>query len=102
MADFLEPVHRNAGLGDPPEPYFNNLPESGNAVIKRAVNYQPNEMSHYCTGMEELITQQKRDCEAAILNRDPYMLSEEFKCFQIPPEKRFKVNTNLREVAFQK
>ena len=59
----------NAGLGDPPEPYFNDLPESGNAVIKRAVNYQPNEMSHFCMVMEKLITQQERDCEAAILNR---------------------------------
>ena len=47
MANLLKPVRRNASLGDPPEPYFNNLLESGNAVIKRALNYQPNEMSHF-------------------------------------------------------
>ena len=87
MANFLKPVRRNASLGGPTEPYFNNLLESGNAVIKRAVNYQSNEMSHFCMEMEELITQQKRDCEAAILNRGPYMLLEEFKSLQIPPEK---------------
>ena len=102
MANFLKPVRRNAGLGNPPEPYFNNLPESGNAVVKRAVNYQPNEMSHFCMEMEELIAQQKRDCEAAILNRGPYMLSEEFKSLQIPPEKWFEMNSNQREVALQK
>ena len=102
MANFLKPVRRNAGLGDPPEPYLNNLPESGNAVIRRAVNYQPNEMSHFFMEMEELITQQKQDCEAAILNRGSYMLSEEFKSLQIPPEKWFKMNTNQREVALQK
>ena len=102
MANFLKPVRRNAGLGDPPDPSFNNLPELANAVIKRAVDYQPNEMSHFYMEMEALITQQKRDCEAAVLNRGPYMLSEEFKSLQIPPEKWFKMNISQREVALQK
>ena len=59
-------------------------------------------MSHFCMEMETLIAQQKRDCEAALLNRGPYMLSEEFKSLQIPPEKWFKMNINQREVALQK
>ncbi|KAJ7385939.1 hypothetical protein OS493_012267 [Desmophyllum pertusum] len=30
MANFL----KTSGLGDPPDPYYNNLPESANAVVK--------------------------------------------------------------------
>lgn len=45
MASFLKPVGRNAGLGDPPDPYYNNIPESAKAIIKTAVEHEPKEMS---------------------------------------------------------
>ena len=102
MASFLKPVRRNAGLGDPPDPYYNNIPESANAIIKRAVEYEPKEMSNFITEMEGLITQQKKDCEAAVINRGPYTLVDEEKSLEIPPEKWFKMNVNQREHALQK
>ena len=46
MASFLKPVGRNAGLGDPPDPYYNNIPESAKASIKTAVAHEPKEMSN--------------------------------------------------------
>ena len=102
MASFLKPVRRNAGLGDPPDPYYNNIPESANAIIKRAVEYEPKEMSNFITEMEGLITQQKKDCEAAVINRGPYTLVDEEKSLEIPSEKWFKMNVNQREHALQK
>ena len=87
MASFLKPVRRNAGIGDPPDPCYNNIPESANAIIKRAVEYEPKEMSNFITEMEGLITQQKKDCEAAVINRGPYTLVDEEKSLEIPPEK---------------
>ena len=100
MANFLRPVRRNAGLGDPPDPYFNNLPESANAVVKREVDSKPSEMSHFCTKMEALVNQQKRDCEAAVLNRGPAfrripnpgnfftkVVSDEYQAARIRPAK---------------
>ena len=102
MANFLRPVRRNAGLGDPPDPYFNNLPESANAVVKREVDSKPSEMSHFCTKMEALVNQQKRDCEAAVLNRGPYQLSEEFQTLEISSQKWFQMNIKQRESALQK
>ena len=41
----LKSVRRNAGLGDPPVPYYNNIPESANALIKRAVGFKESEMT---------------------------------------------------------
>ena len=102
MANFLKPVRRNAGLGDPPEPYFNNLPESTNAVVKREVDSKPSEMSHFCSKMEALVNQQRRDCEAAVLNRGPYQLADEFQTLEISSKKWFQMNIKQRESALQK
>ena len=102
MANFLKPVRRNAGLGDPPEPYFNNLPESANAVVKRKVDAKPSEMSHFCSKMEALINQQRRDCEAAVLNRGPYQLADEFQTLEISSQKWFLINVKQRESVLQK
>ena len=35
---------KNAGLGDPPVPFYTKVPESANAIIKRAVKYKETEM----------------------------------------------------------
>ena len=47
MASLLKPVGRNARLSDPPDPYYNNIPESAKAIIKTAVAHDPKEMSNY-------------------------------------------------------
>ena len=35
-------ARQNAGLGNPPSPYYTNASESANAVIKRAVGFKEN------------------------------------------------------------
>jgi hypothetical protein len=55
----LKDVRRHAGLGDPPEPFYNNVAESANALIKRGVNFKENEMSKFCQEMSVLVLSQK-------------------------------------------
>lgn len=38
--NMLRPVRLNAGLGNPPEAYYNNTPESANKVIKMGVDFR--------------------------------------------------------------
>lgn len=47
MAD----VRLNAGLGNPPEPFYTNEPESANALIKRSVQFKETEMAEFCVKM---------------------------------------------------
>lgn len=68
MKSMLKPVRRNANLGDPPEAYYNNVPEAANAMIKRAVNFKENDMPGFCNKMSTLILQQKEDVESAVFN----------------------------------
>ena len=71
----LKEVRRHAGLGDPPAPFYNNVPESANAMIKRAVSFKENEMNKFCQEMNVLLLRQKEDVESAIINHGPYRLA---------------------------
>ena len=44
----LQDARQHAGLGDPPQHYYNNVSESANAVIKRGVGFKDQEMSKFC------------------------------------------------------
>ena len=59
-------ARRNAGLGDPPRPYYTNDSESANAMIKRAVKFKENEISDFVREMSVMVQQQKDDIESAI------------------------------------
>ena len=64
----LKEARRNAGLGDPPAPYYTNIPEFANALIKRGVNFQQNEISDFCREMAILLSRQKEDVDSAVIN----------------------------------
>lgn len=66
----LKDVRRHTGLGDPPTAYY-NIPESANAMIKRAVNFKESEMTKFCENLSTLLLQQKEDIDSSILNHGP-------------------------------
>ena len=68
-------ARQNAGLGNPPSPYYTNASESANAVIKRAVGFKENEMSAFVREMAILMDQQREDVESAIINKGLYHAS---------------------------
>ena len=45
-----------------------NIPESANALIKRGVNFQQNEISDFCREMAILLCRQKEDVDSAVIN----------------------------------
>ena len=53
--NMLRPIRLNAGLGNPPEAYYNNMPESANKVIKMGVDFRKSEMSEFNNKMEKVI-----------------------------------------------
>ena len=61
-------ARRNAGLGDPPVPYYTNDSESCNAMIKRAVQFKENEISGFERDISVLLRQQRNDVESDTLS----------------------------------
>ena len=98
----LKPVRRHAGLGDPPEAYYNNVPEAANGMIKRAVNFKENEMPEFCNKMSTLISQQREDVESAVFNHGPYHLAPKFSTHQVSPEKWFRMTVKQKEATLKK
>ncbi|CAH3047195.1 unnamed protein product, partial [Porites lobata] len=100
--NMLRPIRLNAGLGNPPEAYYNNMPESANKIIKMGVDFQKNEMSQFNDKMEKVIQQQRRDCESAVINRGPYALTDDYLHLQMSPDKWFSLNARQRERHLKK
>ena len=83
----LKEVRRHAGLGDPPAPFYNNVPESANAMIKRCSN---------------LLLRQKEDVESAIINHGPYHLAPKFSSLELSPDQWFKKNSQQKQAYVKK
>ena len=45
--NMLRPIQLNVSLGNPPEAYYNNMPESANKVIKMGVDFPKNLMTRW-------------------------------------------------------
>ena len=100
--NMLRLIRLNAGLGNPPEAYYNNMPESANKVIKMGVDFRKSKMSEFNNKMEKVIQQQRRDCESAVINRGPYALADEFLHLQLSPDKWFSLNARQWESHLKK
>ena len=94
-------VRRNAGLGDPPLPYYTNDLESCNAIIKRAVQFKEKEISEFVRQMSVLLQQQKNDVESAIFNKGPFTLAKDFKKFYDSETQWFKKRNEQRDQHMQ-
>ena len=97
VESMLTNVWMNAGLGNPPTPFYTNVPESANAIIKQAVNFKESEMSNFALKMAKLIKQQKEDVRGALTIRGPYKLVESYAQFQLTQEKWFSMSIKQRE-----
>ncbi|CAB4022412.1 Tyrosine- kinase SPK-1, partial [Paramuricea clavata] len=98
----LKEARRNAGLGDPPIPYYTNIPESANALIKRGVNFRQNEIADFCHEMGILLSRQKEDVDSAVINKGPYRLAPAFSSFEVSQSDWFKMNTKQREAHLKR
>ncbi|CAB4006223.1 Hypothetical predicted protein [Paramuricea clavata] len=92
----LTEVRMNAGLGNPPTPFYTNMPESANAVIKRAVNFQESEMASFALKLAQLIKRQREDVRGVLLNNGPYKLIDDYTHLQLTKEKWFSMSSTQR------
>ena len=92
----------NAGLGDPPLPYYTNDSESANAMIKRAVNFIEKEISDFVREMSVMLQQQKDDVESAIFNKGPYELAEPFKHLFVSERDWFRKRNEQRNLYMER
>ena len=98
----LKDARRHAGLGNPPTAYYNNIPESANAMIKRGVKFKESEMTTFCKEMSILLSRQKEDIESAIFNHGPYRMAPKFSSHKVSPDSWFQMSTKQKETHLKK
>ena len=68
---------RDAGFED--EAQTNNVPESGNALLKRWQNFQTADMSSFVDDVKDLVSKQRNDVKRAFLGiHSPYVVRPEY------------------------
>ena len=92
----LQSTRKEAGLGDPPELFTTNPTESMNAVLKNKVDYKKSELPEFLEKLKEVINEQEREIERAVINRSKYRLPPEFRSFEKTEEKWFLKMTVLQ------
>ena len=75
----LRSTRELAGLGSPPAPYYTNANESINSMLKEKTNYTKNQWPEFNQKMKDLVAQQQREVEKAIINAGRYELHPTYK-----------------------
>ena len=68
----LKPVCQEAGLGVPPSSFTTNTCESIHVVLKRKVDFKKNELPTFVTHLKQLVEEQEREVERAVVGRRKY------------------------------
>jgi len=83
----LRSVREESGLGSPPSEFTTNACETANSMLKNQVNYKRSDMINFLRKLNELISEQEREIERAIIGRGKYELRPQYQSFHMPETK---------------
>ena len=102
VSGMLKPIREEAGLGVPPSIFTTNASESINAVLKRKVDYKKNDLPVFMNHLKQLVDEQEREIERAVIGRGKYQFVEEYKFLEVKEANWFKMTREQREKHMQK
>ena len=76
-------VRQECGLSCPPEPFTTNSSESINALLKQKVNYKKSELPDFIDIIKQVIDEQQREVERAIIRRGKYKLRAQYSILEV-------------------
>ena len=98
----LRSVREESGLGCPPDIFTTNASESINAMLKQKVDYKRNELPAFIDKVKELVQEQQREVERAVIRRGKYQFRERYRYLEVAESKWFAMNSEQsRKHLFQ-
>jgi len=79
----IRSVREECGLGSPPAPFTTNASETANYMLKHKVNYKRSELPEFLQKLEELVHEQEREVEKAVIGRGKYELRSHYQSWRI-------------------
>lgn len=101
-ATMIKSIREEAGLGTPPKPFTTNASETINSVIKAHVSYKPSQLMKFVEKLKELVDEQEREIERAVIKRGKYRLKEVFSYLEVDESDWFKMTKEQRRVHLKK
>lgn len=98
----IKNVREEAGLGVPPEPFSTNASETVNSIIKAHVLYKSSQLMEFVAKLKEVIDEQEREIERAVIGRGKYEFKEEYSHLKVSEVKWFKMSKEEREAHLKK
>jgi len=98
----LKPVRREAGLGNPPIPFTTNASESVNAMLKRKVDYNKNELHVFINHLKQVVDEQEKEVERAVIGWGKYKFHPDYTHLEIKESEWFKMTRDQREKHIKK
>ena len=98
----LRSVREECGLGCPPDIFTTiyNASESINAMLKHKLNYKKNELLKFVDITKELVSEQQREVERAVIGRGKYQIKQQYQHLEVDERKWFSMNTEQRKKHF--
>ena len=93
----LKPVREECGLGCPPEPFTTNASESIKAMLKRKLEYKRSELPVFIDKVKELVNEQQKELERAVIGRGKYQLKQEYQYLQVTESRWFVMTQEQRK-----
>ena len=93
----LKPIREECGLGCPPEAFTTNASESLNAMLKRKLDYKRSELPAFIDKVKELVNEQQKELERAVIGRGKYRLKQQYQYLQVTESKWFLMNQDQRK-----
>ena len=97
----LCPVRKEAGMGSPPEPFYTNSSECIN-VLKVKVDYKRTELTVFIDKLRQLVEEQQREAEKAVVGCGKYYLQCQYSELAVPQSRWFAMNKELRQKKLKK
>ena len=95
-------VRKDCGLGSPPSQFTTNAGETANSMLKSQTNYKRSEMFEFVEKLKQLIYEQDREIEQAIIGRGKYRLCPQYMSLHVPEVKWFVMSIPQREQHIRK
>ena len=70
---------------------------SVNAMLKHKVDYKRSEVPEFICKVREVIQEQQREVELAVIGRGKYQLQEQYKYLEVPEHKWFLMSSEQRK-----
>ena len=98
----LRSLREDVGLGSPPAAFYTNDSESINALLKESLGYKKQQWGIFNEKMKNLVQQQQREVEKAIIGYGENKLRPQFSFLAVREEKWFRMSQEQRLRCLQK